>query len=145
MSASKPNSASRQQVLLDRRQGGELVQPAPQEKCPRALQEQQHDRETGHEEFLKLLPGALRRENLRVPALKQGRAALGPGQFVEFEFFQPLALFQPHLKPAHERHQRAQAEEDRRHLAGQRVGKARNAVTRRRHGNSASRFTSPFL
>ena len=133
----------RQQVLFDRWKGGEFVQPTPQKECPRALQEQQPDRETGHEEFLKLLPGALRREYLRVPALKQRRAAFGPREFVQFQFFQPLALFQPHLKPTHERHQRAESEKHRRHLTGQRVGEARNAVSRRRHGEQRQQIHQP--
>jgi len=76
----------------------------------------------------------LRRKYLCVAAFKQRRATLGPREFVQFQLFEPLAFFQPHLKPAHERNQCAEPEEYRRHLTRQRIGEACNAVARRRHG-----------
>ena len=52
---------------------------------------------------------------------KQRGLAPAAGEFLHLQFFQPLVFLQPHLEPARKRHQRAQAEEDRGGLAGQRV------------------------
>ena len=88
----------------------------------RGFEQQQQDRETGHEIFFELHAGAARGETAGVFDLEKRSAAAG-GQFVHFEFFQALIFLEPHLEPAHERHQHAEAQEDRRGLAAQRLGK----------------------
>ena len=97
---------------------------------PRFEQEQQHGK-AGHEKFLELLAGAARRENLRLLRFKQRGIAPGAGEFLDLQFFQPFVFLQPHLEPARERHEHAEAEENRARLPGQRIHVASARRTRR--------------
>ena len=60
-------------------------------------------------------------KNFRVLRRKQGRLAPGPGHFLDLQLLQPFVVLEPHLEPAGKRHERAQAQENRAGLAGQRV------------------------
>ena len=100
---------------------GRAGNPAPEHPRAAGLQQQQQHAKARHEKFLELFARAPCRKNLRVLRFKKVRAALGAGEFVDFQFFQPLIFLQPHLEPARKGDQRREAEEDRGRLPGQRA------------------------
>ncbi len=100
----------------DRLRPGQVTPPSVGQH---AFQQRQQHGENRHRPFLKLDPGALRREALHILRLEQPAAALGAVQFVELELLQSFAILQPHLEPADRRHQGPDAREERRHLPGQ--------------------------
>ena len=115
-------------------------------KPPRAagFEQQQQHRETGNEIFFKLLAGVLRRKAAGVLRFKQ-RSAAAAGEFVELQFFQPLVFFEPHLEPTDKRHQHAEAEENRRRLAGERAGHDGHAGTGEKNQNRDREVHQPVF
>ena len=127
-SAKMANSDSAAVGVVCRGTGGGFAAPVPEQPRAAGFEQQQQNREARHKKFLELHARALRRKTAAVLGFKQRRAALA-GEFVQFQFFQPLVFFEPHLEPADERHQHAEAEENRRRLSRQRTGENRHAKT----------------
>ena len=114
--------------LVEGGREGEFAEPVPQPPRSVALDHEQQDREPRDEELLELFAGTAGREAigfLRVEKRGTGRAALG--QLVELQLLGALAVFHPHLKPAHHRDEQAHAEERSRDLAGDGLGVERDA------------------
>ena len=65
-------------------------------------------------------------KEFRLLVFKQRGFAAAAGHFLNFEFFQPLVFHEPHLEPAHKRHQRAEAEENGPRLPSQRIDISRD-------------------
>ncbi len=103
-----------------------LAAPVPEQPRAAGFEQQDQNREAGHEKFFKLPPRVLRRKTAAVLAFKQRRAPAA-GEFVQFQFFQPLVFLEPHLEPTDESDQHAEAEENRRRLSRQRAGENRHA------------------
>ncbi len=127
-----PKSASDASVAVGRDARAGLADPAPEQPGAAGLQHQQQNGEAGDKIFLKLLAGVAGGETSGVLRFKQ-RGAPAAGQFLEFQFFHPLVFLQPHLEPAHEGHEHAEAEKDHRRLPGQRSGEHRDAKARQKY------------
>ena len=87
------------------------------------MQQEQQRGERRQEEFFKLLARTSRGERFRL-LREQRRRAFGPLQLFEFEFFQALALFEPHLEIAADGDQKTKREKGDAHGAGRGGGVA---------------------
>ena len=119
-----PEQRQRRQRPVGHHAVGGFGNPAPEQPRAARFEQKQQHAEARHKKFLELLACPLRRKNLRVLRFKQCRFAFGAGEFLHFQFFQPLIFFEPHLEPAGEGHQHTEAEENRARLTRQRIDEA---------------------
>ena len=109
-----PENRHPHERLRERGCGGQFPEPAPQPPRAAGLHGEQQDGEARHEKFLELFTrpaGGERLGFLGVEERGTGRAA--PGDFVELQLLDTLAVFQAHLEPAHGGHEHAHAEKPR--------------------------------
>jgi hypothetical protein len=110
----QPQQRTDQHRLLERDERGGLRQPFPRQPRAAGLQDENDDGERRDEPLLELFARLLRGEIAAVLVLEQRGAALAAGEFVVFQLLGAFACFEPHLEPAHRRHDGPDGHEARR-------------------------------